>query len=73
MDTEKMNIQGGTPTLKCQVCGTDFVPNRCFSFDGKVCDSDCWQEYQWIKTLMIRGKKYYPDPTRFPTETLTND
>lgn len=68
-----MNTEGCTPTLHCQICGISFVPNRCFSFGGRVCDRDCQQEYEWVKTLMIMGKKYYPDPKRTGDEKGQTD
>ncbi len=60
-----MNTEGSEPRLFCQICGNPFRPNRCFSFDGKVCSRDCNEEYQWVKTLMIIGSKYSLDPRKY--------
>lgn len=59
-----MNTEGSEPRFFCQICGNPFKPARNFAFGGKVCSRDCHDEYQWVKTLMIMGNKYYIDPRK---------
>lgn len=30
----------------------------------RCCNKECYQEWEWRKTLAILGKEYYPDPRK---------
>lgn len=43
----------------CCICKAEIMFS--FNYHGvPVCDTKCWDEYQWRKTLFIMGKKYHP-------------
>lgn len=43
----------------CNTCGKEFKTNF-HMYEGRVCSTECYQEYQWRKTLSVLGKPYMP-------------
>ena len=46
--------------IHCAICCAEIDGMRCYS--GNCCDKECYQEYDWRKTLAIINKPYYPRP-----------
>lgn len=47
----------------CNSCGINFSTDF-QRFGGKVCSIECFNEFQWRKTLSMMGKSYYNDPRK---------
>ncbi len=45
--------------MYCCICGKQITFS--FNYQGiPLCDSKCYDEYQWRKTLYIMGEQYHP-------------
>ena len=54
--------------IRCQICGASF--NTDFqSYQGRVCNPECWKELEWRKALSVMGKDYRP-AMRSPTKEV---
>ena len=48
----------------CTICGGEYYWNCNFGFSkSRTCSKECNNEWNWIETLSILGKEYYPMPT----------
>lgn len=44
----------------CRACGAEMFVSVQALFEYQVCDSTCWKEFQWKRTLSIMGETYRP-------------
>lgn len=51
-----------TSTLEvfCCICKQTFDGMRHYGRDAMCCSKQCWEEYEWRRTLAILGKPYRP-------------
>jgi len=48
--------------VHCPICKTEMNGMRGYGREAKCCDQECYQEWEWRKTLAILGKPYKPNP-----------
>jgi hypothetical protein len=44
----------------CPICRGDMDGMLGYGREAKCCDKECYEEWEWRKTLAILGKAYYP-------------
>ena len=52
--------------MRCCICAVGFVADP----EKPICSIECHEEWEWRKTLFIRGKPYYEHPRK---AALRND
>ena len=48
--------------VHCPICRSEFDGIRSYGSQSHCCGKDCYDEWQWRRTLAIMGKPYEPQP-----------
>jgi len=48
--------------VHCPICKSEIDGMRGYGREAKCCDKECYEEWEWRKTLAIMGKPYRPKP-----------
>ncbi len=53
-----------TMQVFCSICKAEFDGMKHYGREGSCCSRECYDEWEWRRTLAIMGKAYYPDPRK---------
>lgn len=57
----------GYMKVHCPICQSEFDGMKPYGREAACCCKECYQEWNWRRSLAICNQSYHPDPTRLAT------